>query len=192
MFLLINKPKGITSHDVISRVRKIVNIKKIGHAGTLDPLAIGLLIVGIGRESTKKLGKHSKDTKKSYVAEIFLGEERDTDDAEGKVVSKSKEFSIPDETLIKETIKDFQGEQKQTPPIYSAIKIKDIAPTIIPRSSGDLAVTLGTPRPDLTLPSIQGIRLSTSDGVGAPKRIGSPFLGRTTKVISPPRVGVVT
>ncbi len=124
MFLLINKPRGITSHDVISKIRKITDTKKVGHAGTLDPLATGLLVVGIGRESTKKLGKISKGTKKNYLAEIFLGEERDTDDVEGKIISKSEKFPIPDETSIEETLKNFEGEQEQIPPIYSAIKIK--------------------------------------------------------------------
>jgi len=124
MFLLINKPKGITSHDVISKIRKITDVKKVGHAGTLDPLATGLLIVGIGRESTKRLGNLIKNTKKKYVAEIFLGEERDTDDAEGKVVSKAKKFTAPDVNSIKEILKNFQGEIEQTPPKYSAIKIK--------------------------------------------------------------------
>ncbi len=111
-FLIIDKPKGITSHDVIDEVRKIIrnptspNLPavrlsspsksgkarqrgvKVGHAGTLDPNATGVLVVGVGRESTKKLGTISKDTKKTYEAEIFLGEERDTDDVEGEMVSK--------------------------------------------------------------------------------------------------------
>ena len=87
MFLLIDKPKGITSHDVIDRVREITGKKKVGHAGTLDPHATGLLVVGIGKESTKKLGKIAKNTKKTYQAEICLGQERDTDDSEGVVTS---------------------------------------------------------------------------------------------------------
>ena len=85
MLLLINKPKGITSHDVVDGVRRITGERKVGHAGTLDPNAVGLLIVGVGRESTKKLGGLSKDTTKTYEAEIFLGEERSTDDVEGEI-----------------------------------------------------------------------------------------------------------
>jgi len=84
MFLLINKPKGITSHDVVNKIRKFTGIKKVGHAGTLDPNATGLLIIGIKRQSTKKLGAISKNTTKTYEAEILLGEERTTDDVEGK------------------------------------------------------------------------------------------------------------
>jgi tRNA pseudouridine55 synthase len=124
MFLLINKPKGITSHDVIDFVRKITFERKVGHAGTLDPNATGLLVVGVGRDSTKKLGWITKDTKKEYEAEIFLGEERDTDDSEGKVISKKNNFSAPNEALLNKTLISFKGKQKQMPPSYSALKIK--------------------------------------------------------------------
>jgi tRNA pseudouridine55 synthase len=124
MFLLINKPKGITSHDVIYFVRKITTEKKVGHAGTLDPNATGLLIVGVERSSTKKLGWIAKDTKKTYEAEIYLGEERDTDDSEGQIISEKSDFQPPDMTLLKKTLTGFKGKQKQTPPAYSALKIK--------------------------------------------------------------------
>jgi tRNA pseudouridine55 synthase len=124
MFLLINKPKGITSHDVIYFVRKVTAEKKVGHAGTLDPNATGLLIVGVGRSSTKKLGWIAKDTKKTYEAEIFLGEERDTDDSEGEIISETSDFQAQNATLLKKTLMSFKGKQKQMPPIYSALKIK--------------------------------------------------------------------
>lgn len=124
MFLLINKPKGITSHDVIYFVRKVTAEKKVGHAGTLDPNATGLLIVGVGRSSTKKLGWIAKDTKKTYEAEILLGEERDTDDSEGQIVSEKNDFPAPDTTLLEKTLMSFKGKQKQMPPAYSALKIK--------------------------------------------------------------------
>ncbi len=124
MFLLINKPKGITSHDVIYFVRKVTAEKKVGHAGTLDPNATGLLIVGVGRNSTKKLGRIAKDTKKTYEVEIFLGEERDTDDSEGQIISKKNDFPVPNTTLLKKTLISFKGKQKQIPPAYSALKIK--------------------------------------------------------------------
>jgi len=124
MFLLINKPKGITSHDVIYFVRKVTAEKKVGHAGTLDPNATGLLIVGVGRSSTKKLGWIAKDTKKTYEAEIFLGEERDTDDSEGQIISRKNISPAPNMAVLKKTLMSFEGEQKQTPPIYSALKVK--------------------------------------------------------------------
>jgi tRNA pseudouridine55 synthase len=124
MFLLIDKPKGMTSHDVIDSVRKITGERKVGHAGTLDPNATGLLIVAIGREATKKLGRIAKDTKKTYVAEIFLGEERETDDAEGKILKQVQNDKGFTKKIIKEILKSFEGKQEQIPPLYSAIKIK--------------------------------------------------------------------
>ena len=123
MFILINKPKGITSHDVIDYLRKVTGIRKIGHSGTLDPLANGLLIVGIGRESTRQLEKFLK-LPKTYLAEIFLGQERDTDDAEGKIISEKKNLQPFPVEKIKKTLSKFLGEQKQIPPKFSAIKIK--------------------------------------------------------------------
>lgn len=124
MFLLIDKPKGITSHDVVDRVRKITSERRVGHAGTLDPNATGLLIVGVGREATKKLGEVAKKTRKTYEAEIFLGEERDTDDAEGMVVSKAKGLLPPGKNEVRKILASFTGDQKQTPPAFSALKIK--------------------------------------------------------------------
>ena len=124
MFLLVDKPKGMTSHDVVDRLRTITGERRVGHAGTLDPNATGLLILGIGRESTKKLGKISKDTRKTYMAEIVLGEERDTDDSEGKVVLKAKGVLPPGRKEVVKILREFLGEQEQIPPKYSAIKLK--------------------------------------------------------------------
>lgn len=132
MLLLIDKPKGITSHDVVDRVRRITGERRVGHAGTLDPNATGLLIVGVGREDTKKLGSITKDTSKTYEAEIFLGEERDTDDVDGKTTLVSSGVTQPKEADIKRVLKEFIGEQSQIPPAYSAIKING-------RKSYDLA-----------------------------------------------------
>ncbi len=90
MFLLINKPKGFTSHDVVNRIRQVTGEPKVGHGGTLDPNATGLLIVAVGRASTKKLGLFSKNMDKTYEAEIILGEERTTDDVEGDVITTNE------------------------------------------------------------------------------------------------------
>lgn len=126
MILLVNKPKGITSHDVVDRLRKITGERRVGHGGTLDPNATGLLIVGIGRESTKLLGSVARNTKKTYIAEIFLGEERDTDDVEGIPVRFAEQNGTkkPERQGIINILKTFEGEQMQTPPSYSAIKLK--------------------------------------------------------------------
>ena len=123
MFLLIDKPKGLTSHDVIDRVRAVTGEKKVGHAGTLDPNATGLLIVGVGRDATKMLGGLSKETNKEYVAEVVLGEERDTDDIEGKVITEYI-GEKPSRKAVENTLSIFLGEQEQKPPAYSAIKLK--------------------------------------------------------------------
>ena len=122
-FLLIDKPKGITSHDVVDKIRRVTSEKRVGHAGTLDPNATGLLIIGVGREATKKLGFLSKNVSKVYEAHVVLGEARDTDDVEGKVVSSGLSLR-PDRNAILKTLESFKGEQMQTPPAFSAIKLK--------------------------------------------------------------------
>ena len=118
----VNKPVGITSHDVIYKLRRQTGVKRIGHAGTLDPLASGVLVVAIGREFTKQLDKIVK-SEKEYIAEIFLGQTSTTDDMEGdkKIVNQALMPSLED---IKQTIQMFVGKIKQIPPIYSALKIK--------------------------------------------------------------------
>jgi tRNA pseudouridine55 synthase len=122
MFLFIDKPKGLTSHDVVDRVRKITGERRVGHAGTLDPNASGLLIVGVGRESTRELDQYLKQDK-TYIAQITLGEERDTDDIEGEVTLKDKNGVHPSKEEILKILKSFVGSQKQIPPQYSAIKV---------------------------------------------------------------------
>ncbi len=121
-FILINKESGITSHDVVDKLRKITKIKKIGHAGTLDPIAAGLLILGVGRETTKKLFQLQK-LDKEYVAKIRLGVVSDTFDREGRV-KELKVEKIPTKKEIKKVLKTFVGKISQTPPPFSAKKIK--------------------------------------------------------------------
>lgn len=120
----IYKPIGITSFDVIHKLRKITKIKKIGHAGTLDPAAEGVLIVGFTRKGTREMAKF-ENTKKIYQAKIILGISSETYDREG-LLTKHKNINTPSEEKIKKVIKKFIGKTKQTPPIYSAIKIKGI------------------------------------------------------------------
>jgi len=135
MFLLIDKPKGMTSHDVIDRVRRITGIRKVGHAGTLDPNATGLLIVAVGRDSTKKLGTLTTQTTKEYLSEVVLGETRDTDDSEGVVVN-SFTTTLPTRSELPRTLNSFAGKQKQMPPAYSAIKLQGKKAYEIARSGG--------------------------------------------------------
>lgn len=123
MFVLIDKEKGFTSHDVVNILRKKTGIKKIGHAGTLDPNATGLLIVAIGKDSTKQISKYVGLTKE-YEAEIHFGEEKDTDDVKGKTVKKKKkDKQAPTKKEIKKELKKFVGSISQTPPVYSSVKV---------------------------------------------------------------------
>lgn len=126
-YLIINKPKGPTSHDIIDRLRKIIGIRKIGHAGTLDPFAEGVLIVGIGRRATRNLKKFTGLDKK-YEAVLKLGFVSDTYDVDGikTKVSVDNKFLSREyiEPKIKDVIESFIGVNTQIPPIYSAKKIK--------------------------------------------------------------------
>ncbi|NME36493.1 MULTISPECIES: tRNA pseudouridine(55) synthase TruB [Fusobacterium] len=116
----INKPSGITSFDVIRKLRKILKIKKIGHTGTLDPLASGVLVVCVGKAT--KLVQDIEKLEKEYIAEFQLGYSTDTYDSEGKIIDSVKNFSVSSEKL-EECLKKFLGNIKQIPPMYSAIKI---------------------------------------------------------------------
>ena len=119
----IYKPKGPTSHDIVDQVRRVTGIRKVGHAGTLDPLAEGVLVVAVGRGATKQIDSIVK-TEKEYIAKIKFGETSTTDDEEGeKTKVATDEVEITKEQ-IEEGLKQFIGEIKQMPPIYSAIKVK--------------------------------------------------------------------
>ncbi len=120
MILLIDKQKGWTSADVVAVVKKTLH-EKTGHGGTLDPNATGLLIIGTGVD-TKSLGVITKNTTKTYEAEVFLGETRDTEDIEGKITSKNDQI-IPTIDQVSIVIKSFTGEIEQIPPTFSAIKL---------------------------------------------------------------------
>lgn len=119
--IAINKPKGPTSHDIVHKIRKITGEKRVGHAGTLDPLAEGVLVIGITRKGTRQLEKYVQG-EKVYEAGIKLGENSTTDDDEGEKTKVSKKIPTQDE--IEKTLKKFEGKVSQIPPLYSAIKIK--------------------------------------------------------------------
>lgn len=118
--LNIDKPQCITSHDVVDAIRKIFPNQKVGHTGTLDPLATGVLPICIG-EATKLSEKLTSETK-SYSVKMLLGVETDTYDITGRIVFAS--VFNKDEIYIKERIKRFIGKQQQMPPKYSAIKVE--------------------------------------------------------------------
>lgn len=138
MLLNVYKPKGITSHDVVDAIRKITKEKRVGHSGTLDPFAEGVLIIAVTRESTKKLQELLK-TDKEYVALIELGKESTTGDPEGDitVIKKTVDVSKKD---IEKVLLQFIGEIEQTPPIYSAIKIKGVPAYKLARKGKDVTL----------------------------------------------------
>ncbi len=120
-FLLIDKPDGMTSHDVVARVRRLTGEKRVGHAGTLDPFATGLLVVGVGRVATREFPR-LVGLGKEYEAEFLLGATSDTDDRTGTVLVCRESFVVSGEKIA-EAMKEFTGPISQIPPNYSAIKI---------------------------------------------------------------------
>ena len=119
--IVLNKPKGITSHDVVYRVRKKFNIKKVGHAGTLDPLATGVLVLLLGKST--KLSNEFIDFDKAYSSTLLLGTDTDSSDTLGEIIS-SKPFDNITETQVEDALLKFKGEINQVPPMFSAVKIK--------------------------------------------------------------------
>ena len=116
---IVNKPKGITSFDVVAKMRRICDTKKVGHAGTLDPDAVGVLPICVGRAT--KVIEYLMEEDKAYHVELMLGMATDTQDSSGSVLyEKPVTASI---TEIEETIKSFVGESMQIPPMYSAIRV---------------------------------------------------------------------
>jgi len=121
--LLVDKPQGLTSHDVVYRLRRKLQMKKIGHAGTLDPMATGLLIMLIGKATS--ISQYLMSSDKVYEGEATLGVVTDSQDAEGEMMETSP---VPElsEAQVKEVMKGFLGDQYQTPPMHSAIKIDGV------------------------------------------------------------------
>ena len=125
LLLAVDKPVGITSHDVVSKVRRSLDERRVGHAGTLDPLASGVMIVGVG-QATRLLGRITLDRKR-YLARIMFGSETTTDDAEGE---PTRTAPMKDDLLspmfATGVLREFLGEQEQVPPAYSAISVNGV------------------------------------------------------------------
>lgn len=117
-FILINKEEGKTSNDVVQEVKKILKVNKVGHLGTLDPIAQGLLILAINKAT--KFSSYFLESDKSYEVELKLGQSTDTDDLSGKVIFESN--IDPLEEKIRECLFSFIGESMQKPPFFSALK----------------------------------------------------------------------
>lgn len=118
--VVVDKPAGMTSHDVVSRVRRMAGTRKVGHAGTLDPMATGVLLVGVNR-ATRLLG-HLMLTEKTYDGVVRLGATTTTDDAEGEVLARTSTTAVADQQ-IRTTLAGFVGDIEQVPPAVSAIKV---------------------------------------------------------------------
>ena len=117
--LAIKKTAGMTSHDVVNKVRRLYNTKRVGHAGTLDPMATGVLVVLVGRAA--KACEYISSDRKTYKATLRLGITTDTEDITGEVLTKSDD--IPSSEQVEAVCREFVGELKQTPPMYSALKV---------------------------------------------------------------------
>ncbi|MGH3201625.1 MAG: tRNA pseudouridine(55) synthase TruB, partial [Streptosporangiaceae bacterium] len=118
--VIVDKPGGLTSHDVVARIRRLAGTRRVGHAGTLDPMATGVLVVGV-EKATRLLGYLSL-TQKQYEATIRLGQSTSTDDAEGEVTFTASAKDVSPET-INTAVTELTGEIQQVPPAVSAIKV---------------------------------------------------------------------
>ena len=119
--LLVDKAGGMTSHDVVARVRRLTATRRVGHAGTLDPFATGVLLVCIGRAT--RLAQFLSGLDKTYVARVRLGFATDTQDVTGKQITPLQSSKELNEEDVRRVLKTFEGAQLQTPPMYSAKKV---------------------------------------------------------------------
>jgi tRNA pseudouridine55 synthase len=152
--VIVDKPSGLTSHDVVARIRRLAGTRRVGHAGTLDPMATGVLVIGVGK-ATRLLG-HLALTDKEYLATIRLGQATDTGDAEGTVVSAApaSELTL---TQVRAAAAALTGEIQQVPPAISAIKVggrrayqlarEGAAPALAARPVTVQEFTISDPRP---------------------------------------------
>jgi tRNA pseudouridine55 synthase len=139
--VVVDKPGGMTSHAVVGRVRKLAGTRRVGHAGTLDPMATGVLVVGIGK-ATRLLG-HLALTEKSYEATIRLGASTVTDDAEGEVTAET-DASALDDASIQAELEVLTGEIRQVPSAVSAIKVDGVRSYQRVRSGEEVALKART------------------------------------------------
>ena len=118
--VIVDKPGGMTSHDVVARIRRLAGTRRVGHAGTLDPMATGVLVVGV-EKATRLLG-YLALTEKQYDATIRLGQSTSTDDAEGELTGGASAAGLTPQALA-EAVQRLTGEIEQVPPAVSAIKV---------------------------------------------------------------------
>jgi len=121
--LVLDKPPGWTSHDVVAKARALLRVRKVGHTGTLDPSATGVLLLCIGKAT--RIAEYLMNTDKAYRAVLRLGVSTDTQDATGSVVGRNV-GPLPDEATIRTVMSRFVGIHRQVPPMYSAVKVKGV------------------------------------------------------------------
>src|SRR5690606_15133218 len=165
--LLVDKPQGITSHDAVARTRRLAGTRKVGHAGTLDPMATGLLVLGIG--SSTRLLTFLVGLDKEYTATIRLGESTSTDDAEGETVSQT-DASALDPALVTAGIGELTGAIQQVPSSVSAIKV-----------NGRRAYALARAGEDVDLKA-RSVTISAFELL-APPRVDGGFLDLDVRVV---------
>ena len=119
-FFLLNKEKGITSNQLVQKIKKNLSLKKVGHLGTLDPMATGLMVIAVNRAT--KFSSYFLESDKSYYATVKLGTSTDTDDALGNVIETSDNF--PSKDITYKVLNSFHGKSLQKAPYYSALKHK--------------------------------------------------------------------
>lgn len=134
--VVVNKPKGWSSFDVVKKIKRIFNTSKVGHLGTLDPMAEGVLPVAIGR-ATKLFDFYLTKTK-TYIAEFEFGYETNTLDAEGEIITRTSK--IPTKNEVEEILKSFIGKIMQTPPKFSAVKINGKRAYLLARENIDFVI----------------------------------------------------
>ena len=153
--LIVNKHQGATSHDIINKIRRLYGTRRVGHTGTLDPLATGVLVVLIGRAA--KAAEYLSADRKSYIATLRLGITTDTEDTTGEILTTSG--NIPTEEKVRAAVSSFSGDIKQIPPMYSALKVGG-------KKLCDLArqgVSIEREARDITIHSIDCQKLSDTD-----------------------------
>ena len=154
--ILVNKHKGVTSHDIVFKIRRLFGTKKVGHTGTLDPLATGTLPVLIGRAA--KAAEYLLSENKEYVAELKLGITTDTEDITGKELSRCD--TLPSKEQFFEKCREFVGNIKQIPPMYSALKVNGEKLVDLARKG----IEVERQSRDITVYSIEPQVISESDG----------------------------
>ena len=154
--LIIDKPQDFTSHDVVAKIRKALSTKKVGHTGTLDPMATGVLVVCVG--AATKLVEHFTEKDKVYKAKIKLGIKTDTADITGKIIEE-KEIPVVNQQLVNEVCESMIGKQKQVPPMYSSIKVNGMKLYEYARKGIEVKVE---PR-DIEIFSIENIELKNDE-----------------------------